>query len=80
VVLEMRVGLHLLASAEHRPPAVLVAQKNARQPVAEFVRDLDERQLPAGAGRAFDRQPLPVILAEFARAGGRGRSDARLCA
>ncbi|MBN8899868.1 MAG: carboxylesterase family protein [Rhodospirillales bacterium] len=67
-VAEMRVRLHLLAPTEDRPAPVRISQEQADQPLAQMVRDLVQRHLLVGAGRAFDREVRAVIAVEAAQA------------
>src|SRR5262245_51359177 len=68
VVLEVRIGLHLLVAAEDRSPSVAVAPEDVDQAAPQLVGDLFQRLLPAGPDRAFDAKLVAVELVELVQA------------
>src|SRR6185295_8693294 len=57
----MRIVLELPDVPVDRPSAILVAQKNAREPAAELFGDLIQGHVPAGARGTFDGETITVV-------------------
>ncbi len=57
----VRVALEFLGSPVHRPPARLVAQKDADQPIGDLAGDLEEVHQHTRARRAFDLEGVAVV-------------------
>src|SRR5262245_48106584 len=60
----MRVGVEFLGPAVDGPPATLVTQEDAREAVGDLLGDLKEIHQAAGAGRALDREVVPIVQIE----------------
>src|SRR4051812_46982695 len=67
VVLEVGIRLKLFVAAEDGAPPVRTAPEQLEQAAAKLVGDLLERQHDAGAGWAFDGEPIAVELMEAAQ-------------
>src|SRR5581483_2834974 len=64
-VAPVRVTLHVLVGAEHRPAAVRVAQEDARQAPRVLGWDLPEGQALARAGGTLDQEVVAVVVVEL---------------
>src|SRR5215471_5090084 len=62
VVLEMRIGLHLLVTAEDGAASLVVAPEDVDEASAQFVGNLLQRCLAAGADRTFDPKLVAVEI------------------
>ena len=66
-IAEMDVLLLDPRGAQHRPAAVLVAQKDSAQTAGKIVGHLAEMHQPPGAGRTLDLEIAPGRLQRFDR-------------
>src|SRR5947208_15878670 len=57
----VRVLLEPAGAAVHRPAPIHVTQEDVAQTVRDFLGDLIERHVPAGAGGTFDGEPIAVV-------------------
>ena len=57
----VRVFLELLLAAIHRTATILPLQKHAREAPRDFLGNLIEVHLPAGAGREFHRELIAIV-------------------
>src|SRR5262245_10748966 len=60
VVLEMRIGLHLLVAAEDGAASLVVAPEDADEAAAQVIGNLLQRYLAAGADRTFDPELVAI--------------------
>src|SRR5215475_643307 len=65
VIPKMRISLKQFVVAKDRPPAVLAAQQNSLQAVAELRCDFVDGHIAAGSGRAFDFEVITVVVMKF---------------
>src|SRR4029077_5376521 len=65
VVPEMWVVLHFFAVVEDRASGGLILEENACEASGELVRDLTAGQIFSRAGRALDREIVPIVLMEL---------------
>ena len=61
----VRIVLERLDAAEHRTPAILVAQEDARHPARELRGHLAEGHELPGSGRALDGESVAVVVMEL---------------
>src|ERR1700755_2449862 len=64
VVLEVRISLQLLITAEHRAPSGAVAPEDVDHTAAQLISDLLQRSFLAGADGAFDAKLVTVEVVE----------------
>src|SRR6476469_1967272 len=65
VISPVRVVLERLCSAEHRPPSIVVQEKNIGQPARNLFSHFKKGEKSAGSGRTFDAKIISIIKIEL---------------
>ena len=65
VIAKMRIRLDFLAVVEYRSFAILVAEKDAAEPVRDLVGDVVDREKYSRAGRALDLEIVAIIMVKL---------------